>query len=74
MNSVKRDVESLEKWEILKAYLIEKNYKRWKMQYSYDLPEGSHSWFWKEGKPQVEVITHIKEIHDDIVSNKLLKS
>ena len=69
--TIKRTVESFDKWEVLKAELKQKVFKLWQMQFSYDAPEGFHAWFLKEGKPQVEVVTHNKAIQKDIVSSGL---
>jgi acetyl-CoA carboxylase alpha subunit len=60
----------MEQWQILKTALIEKNYKLWQMQFSYDAPEGFHAWFWRDDK-RVEVATHNKDIQKDIVSSGL---
>jgi hypothetical protein len=57
----------MEQWQIIKAALIEKGYKLWQMQFSYDTPDGYHAWFWKDDK-QVEVATHNEDIQKDIVS------
>lgn len=63
-----RRVETWEKWLILKQALIEKSYKLWQMQYSWNQSEGFIAGFYKQDK-NVEVITHIKEIQEDIVNN-----
>ncbi|HRW13369.1 MAG TPA: hypothetical protein P5549_09620 [Syntrophomonas sp.] len=68
-----RIIETIEQWHILKAALIEKGYKLWQTQFSYDAPEGYRAWFWKDDK-QVEVATHNQEIQSDIVSCRYLKS
>ena len=67
-----RSIETIEQWQILKAALIEKGYKVWQMQFSYDMPEGFHAWFWKDGSQQVEVATHNLNIQKDIVSSRLI--
>lgn len=67
-----RSIETIEKWQSLKAELIQKGYKLWQMQYGSDSPEGFHAWFIKDDKnKQVEVVTHCKEIQKDIVSSGL---
>jgi len=40
MRTIKRTVESFDKWELLKTELIQKGYTLWQMQYGYDSPEG----------------------------------
>lgn len=67
-----RIIETTEQWQILKTVLIEKGYKLWQMQFSYDTPEGYRARFWKDGKQQVEVATHNRDIQKDIVSCRLI--
>jgi hypothetical protein len=59
-------VETLEQWNILAAKLKDRGYKPWQYQYSWHNPEGLHVWFAKQGKEDVEVITHSEEIHKAI--------
>jgi len=66
--TIKRTINTIDQWESLKTELIQKGYKLWQMQYSYDSPEGLHVWFLKKDN-QVEVVTHVKEIQKDIVSS-----
>jgi hypothetical protein len=62
-----KSIETVEQWEILKKTLKEKGYRLWQMQYSYDEPQGFHAWFWKSGRSDVKVVTHNKDIQNDII-------
>lgn len=67
---IPRHIESMEKWLILKQAIIEKGYKLFQMQYNWDMAEGFIATFYK-GNKDVEVITHNKDIEDDIVNSNL---
>lgn len=66
-----KTIESLSQWLILKQAIIDKGYKLWRMQYSYNDPEGFHIWIWKKDKQDVEIVTHNKEVQDDILTSGL---
>lgn len=65
----KRQVENMEKWIILKEALSSQGYKLWQFQYNWDLPEGFIAGFYK-GSDRLEIVTHSKEIEDDIINNR----
>jgi hypothetical protein len=71
MTTTKR-IETMEKWLILKQAIIEKGYKLFQMQYGWDMSEGFIATFYK-GSIDVEVITHSKEIENDIVNSNLCR-
>lgn len=64
----RKRIESIETWLALKHLIIEKGYMLWQMQYSWDSPEGFIVGFMKDDK-HLEVVTHSKEIEDDIVND-----
>jgi hypothetical protein len=63
-------IESLEQWYILKKAIIQKGYKLHQFQYNWCEDTGFHSWFFK-GDKNYEIITHNKEIQDDIIGSGL---
>jgi hypothetical protein len=65
-----RVIENLDDWYILKLAIIEKNYRLYSMQYRWTESEGFHAWFFKDNK-NVEVVTHCKEVQDDIIGSEL---
>ncbi len=44
----------------------------WQWQYAWNLPEGFHAWFTKDGK-DFEIITHNKRIQESMIESKLYK-
>lgn len=58
-------IETFSKWLVLKQAIRDKGYTLWQTQYDTDNPEGYHVGFIK-GDKRVEVITHNKEIAEDI--------
>lgn len=52
-----REIDTMEKWEILKDAMKEKGYTRFQTQYGCDTPHGFYARFFKSGK--------IVEIHTD---------
>lgn len=63
-------IENYEDWLVLKAVLLDKGWHPWTFQYGTNSPEGYHVWFLKEGKKDVEVITHNVIIEKDIIKTK----
>ena len=61
-------IETLSKWLVLKQMIKDKGYTLWQMQYSWDNPEGFHIGYMK-GDKRLEVITHNKDVADDIEKN-----
>ncbi|EPR12469.1 hypothetical protein [Ruminiclostridium papyrosolvens] len=62
-------VEDMEKWDILKAAMLEKGYVPYSWQYSLNQEEGLHIWFYKRNSDllkRVEIVTHKQAIADDI--------
>lgn len=49
-------INSLTEWDKISSALWGKGYIAWQFQYSWNMPEVFHSWFWKEGR-QVEIVT-----------------
>jgi hypothetical protein len=66
---VKR-IEHMESWLVLKQMIIEKGYTLWQTQYDWYEPEGYIVGFMKDDK-RLEVITHSKEIAEDIIHSHL---
>lgn len=58
-------IEGMGTWLTLKQAIIEKGYKLWQTQYAWDLPQGLIVGFYK-GDKRLEVITHNREIAEDI--------
>ena len=58
-------IETMSKWLVLKQAIKDKGYVLWQTQYDVDNVEGYHVWFMK-GDKRVEIITHNKEIAEDI--------
>jgi len=71
INMKTRTVESFEKWLIIKQYIIDNGYRSWQRQYDYSTKEGYQVRFWKANTEQIEVITHNKDIEEDIRKNSL---
>lgn len=65
----RKQIESFEKWIILKEALVAQHYKLWQFQYNWDLPEGFIAGF-ISGDKRVEIVTHIKDIEDDIINSR----
>lgn len=63
-------IEDMDNWLILKAAIIENGYMLWQTQYDVHNPEGYHVGFMK-GDKRLEVITHNKEIADDMIKSRL---
>ncbi len=62
-------IEDMEKWNILKAAMLEKGYVPHCWQYSVNQEEGLHIFFYKRNSnflKHVEVVTHKQAIADDI--------
>lgn len=64
---VKR-IEHMDTWAVVKEIIIEKGYKFWQSQYNWNEPEGYHAGFMR-GDKRLEIITHNKEIAEDIIHN-----
>lgn len=60
-------VETMDKWIKLSTWLRENKFRPWQYQYSWNLPEGMHVWFWLSGKEDVEIITHNKHVSEEIL-------
>ena len=58
-------IETLSKWFVLKQMIKDKGYTLWQMQYDWDNPEGYHVGY-INGNKRLEVITHSKDVADDI--------
>jgi hypothetical protein len=69
---IQKTVKSLEQWVKLKQELIEKGYRLWQWQYSWNLEEGFHA-FYFNGKVDVEIITFLKAVEDDMFNSKMYK-
>lgn len=65
-----KNIETIEQWSILSAAMKEKGYRLWQTQYWWNMPEGFHAWYWKDGKADVEVFTHSKEVQEAIIEGK----
>lgn len=65
----RKQIESLEKWIILKEALMSQGYKLWQFQYDWDHPEGFIAGF-ISGSKRVEIVTHSKAIEDDIITSR----
>lgn len=63
-----KKIENVEQWALLSKALREKGYRLWQMQYFADLPEGFHAWFSHSEKSDIEVVTHSKNVQEEIVS------
>lgn len=63
-------VEKMETWLAIKQRIIEKGYTLWQTQYSWDQPEGYIVGFML-GDKRLEVVTHSREIAEDIKQSKL---
>jgi hypothetical protein len=63
-----KHIDTMEKWWILARALHEKNYRIWQFQYSWDHPEGFHSWFMHDTKSDVEVVTRNEDVQVAIVA------
>lgn len=61
----RKQIEKMESWLDLKQRIIERGYKLWQTQYWWNLPEGFIARFSK-GDRELEMITHNKEIQEDI--------
>lgn len=60
-------IETIEKWKVAEAYFREHDYRFWQSQYSWDMDEGFHAWFFN-GQKDVEVVTHNEEIQRMIIA------
>ena len=60
-----KQIESMDKWLILKQVIIDKGYTLWQTQYAWNEPEGYIVGFIK-GDKRVEIVTHNQEIAEDI--------
>ncbi len=65
-------VEDYNKWEILKAAIIENEFVLWQWQHSAEHSEGFHAWFTKDGK-DFEIITHNPKIEESMFLSELYK-
>lgn len=66
-----KQVEKIEEWAALSKVLKEKGYRLWQMQFSWDMPEGFHAWFWRAGiEKDYEVLTHSRLVQDTIIDYK----
>jgi hypothetical protein len=63
-------IEKMETWLDLKHLIIEKGYIMWQTQYDWHYPEGFHVIFTK-GEKRLEVITHTKDIEDDMINSRM---
>jgi exonuclease III len=61
-------IETLSKWLVLKQMIKDKGYTLWQMQYGWDNSEGFRIGYMK-GDKRLEVITHNKDVADDIEKN-----
>ncbi|MHB8065759.1 MAG: RES family NAD+ phosphorylase, partial [Ruminiclostridium sp.] len=67
------NVESVEKWNMLKSSITEEGYNLFQFQYGYQDKEGFNADFVKPGS-QFHVITHIEEIQEDILNSNMNKA
>jgi len=56
-----REIDTIEKWIILRDAMKEKGYTRFQTQYGCDTPHGLYAWFIKGGKT-AEVHTNNPEV------------
>lgn len=63
-------IDNIDQWRALAAELCEDGYAIWQMQYSASQPEGFHAWFWAEGRADIEVVTHSREVEKAMVKYK----
>ena len=62
--------EHMDKWLPMKQAIKDKGYTLWQTQYGWDLPEGYIARFMK-GDKRLEVVTHNREIAEDIRNSEL---
>jgi hypothetical protein len=60
-------VKTLEQWNNISVKLSLDGYRLWQWQYDIHAPEGFHARFFALGKPNIEVVTHSKEVYDSIM-------
>lgn len=65
-------VTSIEQWNKLKVEIKEKGYYLWQWQYNWNDKEGFHANFYN-GRHDVELITHLKEVQKDMINSKMYK-
>lgn len=66
----RKQIEQMESWLALKQRIIERGYKLWQTQYSWDQPEGYIVGFYKDDR-RLEIVTHSREIAEDIRKSDL---
>lgn len=60
-------INTMEKWDVAAAYFLEKGYKVWQMQYSWDHPDGFHAWLFVSGNSDIEICTHNEHVQNSII-------
>jgi hypothetical protein len=63
-------IENYRKWE---EWFRDNGYSPWQYQYSWSDKEGFHTWFMKAGCEDIEVVTHSKEVWEEIMKFKTKK-
>jgi len=63
-------IPSLAAWLPISTELSTRGYQRYIIQYRPESPEGFHAWFWAEGRPDVEVVTHDEGVCKAIMKYK----
>jgi hypothetical protein len=61
-------IESLDAWNRLLPRLVAYGYDRYCTQHDVDDPEGYHAWFWSSGRPDLEIVTHNKDVKAAIMA------
>jgi hypothetical protein len=61
-------INDMEKCNRFLDKLRANGWKLWQTQYQWDKPEGYHSWFWKTGEKDIELVTYNEEVQNAIVT------
>lgn len=61
----------MSKWLILKEVIINLGYKLFQFQFNWSENDGFNAVFFHPEKESVTVITHLKEIQDDIINSNM---
>jgi len=59
-------LKTIDDFNKFKAWADKHGYRPWQYQYSYNHPEGFHTWYMAHGKEDVETITKNKDVEKAI--------
>lgn len=64
-------IRNMDDWDAMVPLLAENGYILSQWQYGTDRPEGFHAWFFRGGKPQIEIVTHSNAVYETVMKYRV---